>query len=147
MNAAPHRHVPVVLLAVLMLGALTLLTIVARSPYTHANLGMGDGPGYARTPQALIGDEELLPGADAGDPVADTAARGAILYVRAGCAGCHAPGGSGGVVGPRIAGTEADTVAQRVRQGPAGMPRFSTSGLTDDEVTDIAAYLRSLATR
>lgn len=145
MSRPLHRQLPLVLCAALIAAALTLLAIGARSPYTHANLGSGPDAGYARTPQTLVGEDPEFAGVGsarnvrAGDPVA----RGAALYVAAGCAGCHALEGHGGVVGPRIAGIDGETVAQRVRQGPVGMPRFSL-GLSDDAVREIAAYLASL---
>ncbi len=147
-SAPPHRRLPVVLCAVLVCAALTLLAIVARSPYTHANLAAGPDIRYERTGQILVGDDPDFAGvsADARPSGADALARGASLYVTAGCAGCHALEGRGGVVGPKLAGIDADTVAARVRLGPVGMPRFSVAGLTAGEVSDIAAYLRSLGT-
>ncbi len=140
-----HRQLPLFLCAALATAALTLLAIGARSPYTHANLGTGPDPGYDRTPQALVGQEPDFGGISRAQNTraADVAVRGASLYVAAGCAGCHALEGRGGVVGPRIAGVDGETVAQRVRQGPVGMPRFS-GGLSDDAVREIAAYLASL---
>lgn len=126
--------------------AVVILTIGARSPYTHANLGAGPDSGYERTRQTFVGDDSDFAGVSADARVAGTDAltRGAALYVTAGCAGCHALGGRGGVVGPRLAGIDAQEVATRVRQGPVGMPRFSATGLTEDDVAAIAAYLGSL---
>ena len=43
-----------------------------------------------------------------------------------------------------IAGAPYETVLKRVRQGTSGMPRFSTSALSDQQVAEIASYLRSL---
>lgn len=138
------RRLPIVVLLALALAGLALVAVGLRSPYTHANLGAGHDAAYVRTLQALLGADEESPGADAHGAGADRVARGALLYVRAGCAACHALEARGGVVGPRLAGIDAATVAQRVRQGPLGMPRFSLSGLSDEEVLDIAAYLTSL---
>ncbi|MDE3102457.1 MAG: cytochrome c, partial [Chloroflexota bacterium] len=56
----------------------------------------------------------------------------------------HGLRGQGGVVGPQIAGVGASTIADRVRNGVAGMPRFANS-LTDDDIAAIGAYLRSVA--
>jgi mono/diheme cytochrome c family protein len=69
---------------------------------------------------------------------------GAALFVTAGCVGCHALGGQGGAVAKPIAGVDQQLLAQKVRQGTAGMPQFSATGLTDEEVAAIGAYLRSL---
>ena len=139
-----YLPVSFVVLGLVTFAALVILMIGARSPYTHANLATGFDPSYVRTPQAVLGEELSLVHADASRMGGDPVARGAALYVSAGCAGCHALAGRGGVVGPRIAGVEAATIAQRVRQGPVGMPRFSATALGEREVSDIAAYLRSL---
>lgn len=135
----------------LVLGAVTflalmVLTIGARSPYTHANLSTGYDPRYVRTDQILVGPAGQFRGvspstANAADA---PAVRGASLYVTAGCVTCHGLEGRGAEVGPAIAGTELKTLLQKVRQGPSGMPRFSTDGLTDAEVADIEAYLQTL---
>jgi mono/diheme cytochrome c family protein len=141
------RRVPVVLFAAVVLAGITLLAIGARGPYTHSNLSGGFDPRYERTSQILVGAETEFAGLspDAALTGADAPARGAALYVTHGCAGCHALEGRGGAVGPRLLGVDEETIVQRVRQGPLGMPRFSTSGLTAQEVSDIAAYLRSIA--
>lgn len=144
LRAPSHRVLPVALVLGLALAAATLLTVAVRAPYTHANLGAGYDPVYARTPQALLGEETLPTRPDGRALEGDPRARGAVLYVNAGCASCHALGGRGGIVGPRIAGRDAVTIAERVRQGPVGMPRFSTDALGERQVADIAAYLRSL---
>ena len=143
--ARPYRAVPLMVLGALVIAGSTLLGIGLRSPYTHSNLARGYDPGYARTAQALVGEDTMAIHGPARSARGDASARGAALYVGAGCAGCHALAGRGGVVGPRVAGLDAATVAQRVRQGPVGMPRFPAAVLSDAEVSDIAAYLRSLA--
>lgn len=147
-TAPIHLYLPVsfVVLGLVTFLALVILMIGARSPYTHANLAAGYDPRYDRTSQILVGAEADLAGhgtnvAPAG---ADARARGASLYVTQGCAGCHALEGRGGIVGPKIAGVDPELLAERVRQGPVGMPRFSTVSLTAEEVADIVAYLRSL---
>jgi len=143
-----YLPVSFVVLGLVTFAALVILMIGARSPYTHANLNLGYDTRYERTEQILVGEDVDFAGLshDAARAAAGGVARGASRYVTAGCAGCHGLEGRGGVVGPKIAGVEADTIAQRVRAGPVGMPRFSASGLSDDEVSDIAAYLRSLET-
>lgn len=126
--------------------ALVILMIGARSPYTHANLGTGYDARYDRTDQILVGPPGEFRGvsratADGADPAE---VRGASLYVTAGCATCHGLDGAGAAVGPAIAGMDAETTLKRIRSGPAGMPRFSTDGLTAEQAADITAYLESL---
>jgi len=145
----PYRRLTLVIWAVLVCAALTILTIGARSPYTHANLGSGYDPRYERTDQILVGAPSDFRGLsqNARPAGTDPIARGAALYVTAGCATCHAPGGRGGVVGRPIVGADEETITQRARRGPTGMPQFSTAALADDEIRDIAAYLGSLAAK
>jgi mono/diheme cytochrome c family protein len=146
--SAPMPFLPVsfVVLGAVTFAALVILMIGARSPYTHANLATGYDPRYERTEQILVGAEGDFAGLspDARLAGADARTRGALLYVTEGCASCHALEGRGGPVGPRLLGVDEETIAQRVRQGPVGMPRFSTSGLTAEEVADIVAYLQSI---
>ncbi len=143
-----YLPVSFVVLGLVSILALVILMIGARSPYTHANLAEGFDPRYERTVQTLVGAEADLAvhGSRAMPAGADARARGSMLYVTQGCASCHALEGRGGIVGPKLAGIDEETVAQRVRQGPVGMPRFSTTALTDAQVADIAAFLRSLGT-
>lgn len=143
-----YLPVSFVVLGLVTFAALVILMIGARSPYTHANLNIGYDPRYERTEQILVGAPADFAGLSPDAPLAtvDTLARGASLYVTQGCASCHALGGRGGLVGPRIVGIDKETIAKRVRVGPVGMPRFSTTGLTDAEIADIAAYLGSLGT-
>ena len=77
--------------------AITLIgVIIARSPYTHANLRP---QGYSRTDVAYVGEEYVFEGvplakpadAQTGDPVHD----GGLLFFRYGCASCHGLQGSG----------------------------------------------------
>ncbi|MDO8563075.1 MAG: cytochrome c [Candidatus Limnocylindria bacterium] len=180
-----YRRATVFIGVLLVCVALTILTIGARSPYTHANLSSGYDLRYERTDQVLVGEPGEFRGLSqkprpAGtDPIAlgtalylttertlvgapgelrgpsrnaepagtDPIARGAALYVTAGCVSCHALEGRGGVVGRPIAGADEETIMQRVRRGPTGMPQFSTAVLADEDIRDIAAYLRSLAAR
>lgn len=68
-------------------------------------------------------------------------ATGKALF-EANCNGCH-PGGQKGV-GPDIRGKEEDVVKRQVRRGGGGMPAFSTSQISDQQLNDIAAYVESL---
>jgi mono/diheme cytochrome c family protein len=143
-----YLPVSFVVLGLVAFLALVVLMIGARSPYTHANLAEGFDPRYYRTAQILVSADTVFAGLsrDVAPAGANPVTRGASLYVTQGCASCHALEGRGGPVGPRLVGVDDETVANRVRQGPVGMPRFSAAGLTDAEISDITAYLRSLGT-
>jgi cytochrome c553 len=141
-----YLPVSFLVLGLVVFVALTILMIGARSPYTHGNLAAGYDSRYERTQQILIGGDTSFSGLNTSGAVSgDTAiARGEALYVSEGCATCHALQGRGGPVAPPIAGTKLATLQQRVRQGPAGMPSFTADGLTDTQLVDIEAYLRSV---
>ncbi len=80
--------------------------------------------------------------APSGDPV-----RGAKIYQEAGCFACHGTVGHGGAwQGPKLApdpGTYEALLAQ-LREPAHAMPRYSAEVLSDAEVADIDAYLRSI---
>lgn len=133
-------------LGLVISGAIVILAIGARSPYTHANLVSGYDSGYDRTEQITVGPGEAYVGISAPGPrTADAVADGERLFVTKGCAACHTAQARGGVVGPPVVGTDEATVLKKVRKGPGGMPRYSNETLSDDEAAAIAAYLRSLA--
>ena len=68
------------------------------------------------------------------DALAD-AARGAEAFAAFGCSACHQP--SGGLsINPAN-----DNVANVVRNGRQGMPCFSTTALSDNQLSDIRAYI------
>jgi len=142
LRAPAHRGATIVIGLLLFFLAFTLLFIGASSPYTHANLAPGYDDGYDRTEQIVVGSVGQLRRVTT--RASDPAERGAELYVAAGCVGCHALEGRGGVIGKAIAGVDQALLEQRVRGGTSGMPRFSTEALTDAQVAEIGAYLRSL---
>lgn len=128
--------------------ATLLLSIGARSPYTHANLAMGFDWGYTRTEQALLGPpvpyraghgEMALPARLPAE------ARGKALLVVYGCASCHGLDGQGGTLGPPIVGLDAATVQARTEKGPSGMPSYGPAGLPKEALEAIVAYLTSPA--
>ena len=125
--------------------ALTLLAIVVRSPYTHANLNLGFDSRYTRTEQIVVGAPIPFGGdglavARASDPVQ----LGRQLFVVKGCAACHGLDGRGGIVGPSIVGTKAEKLRVRTQVGPQGMPAYAPGVLTDADLTAIAAYLNAM---
>ncbi len=134
--------VPTILALVVLPLALTLLIVGARSPYTHANLTPGYDAGYTRTDQAVAGQEEPFTGMMSAVPLAaDPVERGRQLFVVKECASCHGLDGRGGIVGPPIAGTEADDLRDKTQVGPGGMPAFAPDALSDADLNAIAAYL------
>ncbi len=80
------------------------------------------------------------PGAPAGD-----AAAGKQTWATKPCIGCHGPSAEGGI-GPKLAGTALgwDQVLSAVRNGQgAGMPAFAAAVISDQELADIYAWLKS----
>ena len=69
--------------------------------------------------------------------------RGAAVFARE-CAGCHGSAGTGGGVGPTLAGAglDAATVAATVQQGRGVMPAGLVSG---KEQADVVAYVVSIS--
>ena len=137
--------VPAFIGAAVLVIALTLLTIVAHGPYTHANLDLGFDPRYTRTEQELVGapvpiSGDMLAVPRAGDPVQ----LGKQLFVVKGCATCHGLDGRGGIVGPSIVGTNAAKLRVKTSVGPGGMPAFAPGALTDPDLAAIAAYLAAM---
>jgi mono/diheme cytochrome c family protein len=130
--------------AVLLL-ALTLLTIVARGPYTHSNLNAAYDPGYARTTQMFLGTPIPLPGGMLAVPRAsDPVQLGKQLFVVDGCASCHGLDAKSGIIGPPIAGKKVDELRLKTHVGPLGMPAYAEGALSDADLAAIAAYLGTL---
>ncbi len=124
--------------------AFSLLTIVARSPYTHSNLNVAIDPRYTRTGQIVVGapiplGRERLAVPPASDPVE----LGKQLFVAEGCASCHGLNGGGGIIGPSILGTQAKKLRAITHVGPKGMPAYADGALSDEDLAAIAAYLNS----
>jgi mono/diheme cytochrome c family protein len=71
------------------------------------------------------------------------ATRGAALFAST-CAGCHGAEGSGGGVGPQLAGSglESSEIAATVQQGRGVMPAGLVRG---QDAADVVAYVASIA--
>ncbi len=137
--------VPILLAVVVVPLALLLMVVGARSPYTHVNLDAGYDPHYTRSDQAVVGITEQLQGARLAVPLAtDPVERGKQLFVTKGCASCHGLEGSEGIAGPVIVGTAAKTLRAMTDKGPGGMPAYAPGALSDDDLSAIAAYLKSM---
>jgi mono/diheme cytochrome c family protein len=85
----------------------------------------------------------LLPGQEqyAGNPD-----NGKRLFVQNGCYECHGYVGQGGGAGSRIANTRlsAEALIGYVRHPAGQMPLYTKQVMSDNELTDVWAYLKSL---
>src|SRR5215470_6246643 len=79
-------------------------------------------------------------------PQAGNAERGKQLFMKQNCYYCHGTSGQGGRDGARIAqtGLNLQGVIRYVRKPAGAMPAFTEKILSDQELTDIYAYLKSL---
>ena len=71
---------------------------------------------------------------------------GKRLYLRNGCYQCHGYGGQGGLAGPRLAQTKltvAGFTAFVRNPPPSGMPPYRVQVMTDQELADVWAYIRT----
>lgn len=142
MQANKNFILPALIGAAVLALALSLLTIVARSPYTHSNLNLSFDPAYTRTDQIFVGAPILFAGHMLSmPPASDPVEYGHQLFVTKGCATCHGLDAHGGVVGPSIVGVNADKLRSKTNVGPKGMPAFAPGALSDQELAAIAAYL------
>jgi ubiquinol-cytochrome c reductase cytochrome c subunit len=77
---------------------------------------------------------------------ADIAAGGEIY--RAQCAACHQWAGAGGALedgnAPSLRPATPTQIAEAVRTGPGAMPVFGEQAISDDQLVDLAGYVRSL---
>ena len=77
---------------------------------------------------------------------AGNAESGKALYTRMTCYYCHGTAGQGGTAGARIALIQrsADAFTRYVRRPTGAMPAYTDRILSDEQLTDIYAFLRSL---
>ncbi len=78
---------------------------------------------------------------------APDAAHGRKVYVQAGCALCHGTDGQGGgTMRPRLAPNPlpAEAIQGVLRSPGPQMPRYSAKLVSNKDVEDIAAYLRTI---
>src|ERR1700690_1604221 len=73
-------------------------------------------------------------------------ANGKKLFLRDGCYECHGYAGQGGAAGARIAtiGLNAQGLIRYVRAPGGAMPAYTDKVISDQELTDIHAYLQTL---
>ena len=80
------------------------------------------------------------------------AANGKRVYLAIGCYTCHGRAGQGGAMNypaPALAQTQlpVEALTVFVRAGPNDMPAYPESRLSDKDIADIHAFLRSLPGR
>jgi mono/diheme cytochrome c family protein len=87
------------------------------------------------------------PAVDAAAPAGNVDS-GKKLFVSAGCALCHNGEGQGGGPGPRLAANPNmlafKVFAQRVREPLNAMPPYTAKVLSDQQLADIYAFLRTI---
>ena len=81
-----------------------------------------------------------------GSPPAGNVANGKKLFTKIGCFQCHGYAGQGGVAGARLVPVTSSVPALiRYVRRPAGeMPAYTDKAVSDQELGDIFAYLKSL---
>jgi ubiquinol-cytochrome c reductase cytochrome c subunit len=88
-----------------------------------------------------------LPTAAAAQPAqVGNAENGKRLFMKQNCYYCHGTVGQGGRDGARLAQTALNLqgLIRYVRKPTGGMPAFTEKILSDQELTDVYAYLKSL---
>ena len=83
---------------------------------------------------------------EAGQSAEGNAAAGGQLFQKHNCYYCHGTVGQGGRDGARIASLplNAQAFKRYVRRPPGAMPAFTEKVLSDEQLTDIYAYLKAL---
>ena len=81
--------------------------------------------------------------------LAASAEKGRAAYVAHGCWQCHGFVGQGGITGPKLAPDPIamEAFAAFVRTTDRAMPPYSETILSNDDLTDIHAYLEALPSR
>jgi mono/diheme cytochrome c family protein len=82
------------------------------------------------------------PAAPAAPPAAADPSAGSAVFASS-CGACH-PGGREGV-GPALIGLSDDVLIRGTREGVGMMPAFKTDRLSDQQLLDIIAFLRSVS--
>jgi ubiquinol-cytochrome c reductase cytochrome c subunit len=88
----------------------------------------------------------LLPAFAHAQDAAGNAEKGKLLFMKVGCYECHGTVGQGTLAGARLGPPRLNAagVIRYVRRPPGQMPAFTSKVLSDQELTDIYAYLKSI---
>lgn len=133
---------PVIFAALVVSLSVTLVTVGARSPYTHHNQTPGVVSDYNRTTQTLVGPPDARHVVPQDRAKGNLTQQGAALFMNLECASCHGLRGESGVYAPVIAGSDAGTLATYTSKGPGGMPKFE--GLSENDLNALVAFLQSV---
>jgi len=97
---------------------------------------------------AALASIALSAGAQNAPAPTGSAERGQQLFMQKMCYTCHGTVGQGGErgTGPRIAPTQwpYEAFAQQVRHPRQDMPRYATKFVSDQELADIYAYVKTI---
>ena len=147
MSSRLRASLPILAAAALMLGACQREEHNSRSKPVGETVPAGESPAPifpgGTTPPALDARASLY------DNNANAIAQGQQLYLQMNCVGCHSHGGGG--MGPPLMddewryGGRIDQIATTIAEGrPNGMPSWRGK-LTEDQIWELAAYVRSLS--
>src|SRR5579872_619059 len=136
----------------LALGALVLSACDREERHSRAK-PIGETAPAGQSPDTIWPGGKQPPTLDARaslyDNNANAIAQGQQLYMQMNCVGCHFHGGGG--MGPPLMddqwryGGRIDQIAASIAEGrPRGMPSWRGK-LTDDQIWDLAAYVRTLS--
>ena len=127
--------------------ALLALTVMAYQSTPPAAQVSGETASSAKPSTTALTGREAAGSASSVASAGDVTAGGRVFSAK--CGACH-PGGNAGA-GPALRGqpfateyAEDSSVKKVIREGKGGMPGFPPSGLSDAELDDLIAYLRSL---
>ena len=139
-----------------MHGILVLALLATATACQREKRSMRDVPPGA-TGETAVQTTELVAGTKAADPFVDTyqenafaVSMGNMYYEQFNCAGCHAPGGGGGMGPPLnddewIYGSDPENIFDTVMKGrPNGMPSFRGK-ISNSQIWQLAAYVRSMS--
>ena len=140
--------------SILLFGAAALaLSACDREEHHSRSKPVGETVPAGASPATIFPGSSTPPPLDARaklfDNNANAIAMGQTLYLQMNCVGCHSHGGGG--MGPPLMddqwryGGRIDQVATSIAEGrPNGMPSWRGK-LTEDQIWDLAAYVRSMS--
>jgi cytochrome c oxidase cbb3-type subunit 3 len=140
--------------SLLLIGAAALTLAACNREEHHSRAKpIGETVPAGESPPTIFPGNSVPPALDARaklyDNNANAISMGQTLYMQMNCVGCHSHGGGG--MGPPLMddewryGGRIDQIATTIAEGrPNGMPAWRGK-LTEDQIWDLAAYVRSLA--
>jgi len=146
LEKGPRRALPQFTFGLVLFTAVGMFLVILSRPTLHANLEPTKP--FDRVTVSVVGEEYDYVGFSNADAVANRPAdmSGEQLYVTTGCASCHGISGTGGIIGPALVKESGSVMSlssmiEEVRDGPKGMPAYTETRLTDDEISRIHDYL------